>query len=335
MHRQSSASDPARAQSLEFCDAAPGHFPRKSITERRRRQPASGPFRALAVVAAVATAAALAACTAAPPAPSVAGDRAIVFPVAAKLKYSDSFGAARSGGRKHEGQDLMAPKHTPVVAAVDGTVTSLNWSNSGLSGNSLTITDADGWRYVYIHLNNDWPGTDDGSNVYERAFADGIVKGQKVKAGEVVGYVGDSGNAESTGAHLHFEIRRPDGTVINAYNSLRASTAYVRTEALRAADAPTGSLDAVARGGGSVDVSGWAIDAHVNTPVKISIYVGGNPVRTVTANVERPDLAGFGRGTAHGFVANSVVAPTGAWVCAIAHSIGGGGSTRLGCAIAG
>jgi murein DD-endopeptidase MepM/ murein hydrolase activator NlpD len=306
-------------------------------TRPRRRPAVHRPYRSsrsLGALAVVGVLAALGACTAAPPA-AVAGDRDIVFPVAGRTSYIDSFGAPRSGGRSHQGQDLMAAKHTPVVAAVDGTVTSLTWSNSGLSGNSLTITDADGWRYTYIHLNNDWPGTDDGSNVYERAFADGIAKGQKVKAGEVVGYVGDSGNAESTSPHLHFEMRRPDGTVINAYRSLKAARSYVRGEAERLADAPIGSLDAVARGGGSVDVWGWAIDAHMSTPVKVSIYVGGNPVRTVTANVERPDIAGVARGTAHGFVANSVIAPPGAQVCAIAHSIGGGGSTRLGCRIAG
>ena len=134
----------------------------------------------------------------------------MVFPVAGRTSYSDTFGALRLADGTHQGQDLMAARHTPLVAAADSTVTSLTWSNSGLSGNSLTITDADGWRYVYIHLNNGAPGTDDGSNVYERAFADRIAKGQKVKAG-VVGYVGDSGNAESTSPHLHFELRRPDG----------------------------------------------------------------------------------------------------------------------------
>src|SRR5690606_22468758 len=114
----------------------------------------------------------LAACVPAPPrppAPVGPAEREMVFPVAGRTSYSDTFGAPRSGGRTHQGQDLMAARHTPLVAAADGTVTSLTWSNSGLSGNSLTITDADGWRYVYIHLNNDAPGTDDGSNVYERA----------------------------------------------------------------------------------------------------------------------------------------------------------------------
>lgn len=259
----------------------------------------------------------------------------MVFPVAGRVSYSDTFGAARSGGRSHQGQDLMGARHTPLVAAADGTVTSLTWSNSGLSGNSLTITDADGWRYVYIHLNNDTPGTDDGSNVYERAFADGIAKGQKVKAGEVVGYLGDSGNAESTSPHLHFEIHRPDGSVINAYNSLRAAKVLVRTEADRVADAPTGALDSVTGGGGTVTVSGWALDAHVSSSIKVSVYVWGSPVTSATASASRPDVgAAFGRGSAHGYTISSVPAATGSLVCVIAHSAGGGGGSRIGCGIA-
>ncbi len=255
------------------------------------------------------------------------------MPVAGRVSYADTFGAARSGGRSHEGQDLMAAKHTPLVATVDGTVTSLTWSNSGLSGNSLTITDSDGWRYVYIHLNNDTPGTDDGANVYEKAFADGMAKGQKVLAGEVVGYVGDSGNAESTSPHLHFELRRPDGTAVNAYGSLRAARSYVRTDAQRRADAPFGVLEWVSgTGTGTVTVTGWAIDAHVNTPVKVSVYVAGNPVATAIAAVDRPDVdAVHGRGSVHGFNVTGVAAPPGATVCVVAHSIGGGGSSRLGC----
>jgi len=262
-------------------------------------------------------------------------ERAMVFPVAGKVSYSDTFGAPRSGGRSHEGQDLMGAKHTPLVAAADGTITSLTWSASGLSGNSLTVTDADGWRYVYIHLNNDAPGTDDGSNVYERAFADGIVKGQKVKAGEVVGYLGDSGNAESTSPHLHFELRRPDGSVVNAYSSLRAARTLVRTAAEQAADAPIGALDAVSGSAGSVAVSGWSLDAHLDSPTKVSVYVAGNPATTVSASEVRPDVAAVhGRGALHGYSVSGVVAPSGSRVCVVAHSIGGGGSSRIGCATA-
>ena len=263
--------------------------------------------------------------------------RSFVFPVAAgKASYSDTFGAPRSGGRTHEGQDLMAAKHTPVVAAADGTITSVTWSSAGLSGNALRLTDTDGWVYVYIHLNNDTPGTDDGSNVYERAFADGIATGQKVKAGEVIGWVGDSGNAEGTSPHLHFELHRPDGAVVNAYSSLAAASKMVRTEAERLADSPLGSLDAVAReADGSVRVTGWALDARVNDPVKVSVYVNGSPVATATANQSRPDVAAtYGRGALHGASVGAVAAPTGAAVCLVARSVGGGGSSRVGCTTA-
>ena len=155
------------------------------------------------------------------PAPVV---RAMTFPVAGGVKFSDTHGAPRSGGRSHQGQDLMGPKMTHLLAANDGTVTALRHDSSGLSCNSLTITDADGWKYVYIHLNNDRPGTDDGANIFDQAFVKGLRRGSIVRAGEHIAYMGDSGNAEDAGSHLHFELHRPDGTVVNAYPSLKAAT---------------------------------------------------------------------------------------------------------------
>lgn len=173
--------------------------------------------RALTSLAITASAVAL---MATPAAAAIATPPPIAFPVEGKVTFVDSFGAPRSGGRTHQGQDLMAPKMRRALAAADGVVTALRHDSTGLSGNSLTITDDDGWRYVYIHLNNDRPGTDDGANLYEQAFAAGIRKGVRVSAGQHVGYVGDSGNAEDTGSHLHFEIHSPDGTVVNPYGSL-------------------------------------------------------------------------------------------------------------------
>lgn len=149
--------------------------------------------------------------------------RAMTFPVDGAVSFVDTFGAPRSGGRTHQGIDLMGAKMTPLVAAADATVTSLRHDSSGLSGNSLTLTDAEGWRYVYIHLNNDSPGTDDGANRFEEAFVAGLAKGTAVRAGQHLGYLGDSGNAEDAGAHLHFELHRPDGTVVNPYRSLLAA----------------------------------------------------------------------------------------------------------------
>jgi hypothetical protein len=157
--------------------------------------------------------------------------RRIQFPVEGPVSYSDDFGAPRSGGRTHEGNDLMGNKLQHELAAVDGTVSFVRSDSSGSSGNMLTVTDAEGWRYVYIHINNDTPGTDDGANPAEWRFAPGIDKGVKVKKGQFIAFLGDSGDAETTAPHLHFEIRRPDGTAVNPYTSLRLSqglTAYGR-----------------------------------------------------------------------------------------------------------
>lgn len=148
-------------------------------------------------------------------------ERTITFPVARKITFSDTFGDPRGGGtRKHAGQDLMAPKMTKLVAAVNGKVKWLRLSNEGNAGNMLVLVDKDGWEYWYLHINNDTPGTDDGANLQAQAFARGIRAGQPVKAGQTVAWVGDSGNAENSSSHLHFEIHRPDGTVINPYKSL-------------------------------------------------------------------------------------------------------------------
>ena len=166
------------------------------------------------------------ACEASPP-PATTPPRVLremTFPVSGGVNFVDTHGAPRSGGRTHQGQDLMGPKMTRLLAANDGTVTALRHDSSGLSGNSLTITDDDGWKYVYIHLNNDRPGTDDGANIYDQAFAPGLRRGSVVEAGDLVGFMGDSGNAENAGSHLHFELHRPDGTVVNAYPSLKAAT---------------------------------------------------------------------------------------------------------------
>ncbi|MFZ4517501.1 MAG: M23 family metallopeptidase [Microthrixaceae bacterium] len=297
----------------------------------RRRHLATALVLAIAVVVPVA-------CAGPPLAAGEVGR--LVFPVAGRVSYSDTFGAPRAGGRTHEGQDLMAAKGTPLVATTDGTVTWLRWGTTTISGNMLILTGDNGWKHYYIHINNDSPGTDDGANVYEQAFADGVRVGQRVKAGEVIAYVGDSGDAETTAPHLHYELHRPDGSVVNAFGDLRAATRTQRTEAERIADSPTGALEAVDRvAGGGLRIRGWALDAVRNDPVKASVYVNGNPVATVDANVSRPDVAAAhpGRGDRHGvdiaaqLGSGSTVIPVGARVCLIAHSVGGGGSTRVGC----
>lgn len=86
----------------------------------------------------------------------------------------------------------------------------------------IVVRHDDDWESWYIHLDNDTPGTDDGEG---RGIAEGLEPGVRVTAGQVIGYVGDSGNAESTPAHVHFELRTPDGVPVNPYEALRAAGA--------------------------------------------------------------------------------------------------------------
>ena len=149
------------------------------------------------------------------------------FPVAGAVYYSDTWGAARSGGRTHQGTDIMSygVKGVPVVAVASGTV---GWMKNEQGGDccAMALHHDDGWTTWYIHLNNDTPGTDDGQGW---GFAPGIAPGVHVEAGQVIGYVGDSGNAENSGPHLHFELHEPEagnsqGNPINPYEHLLAAT---------------------------------------------------------------------------------------------------------------
>lgn len=143
----------------------------------------------------------------------------MVFPLAGDHVITDSFGDPRGGGRSHAGVDIMADKMVPVLAVANGEV---DWVFAERGGNccDVALVHDDGWRSRYIHLNNDSPGTDDGRAV---GIAPGVRDGAKVVAGQVIGWVGDSGNAEATGPHLHFELRRPDGTPVDPYGSLLAA----------------------------------------------------------------------------------------------------------------
>ena len=102
----------------------------------------------------------------------------------------DTYNDARSGGRVHDAIDIHAPRGTPVLATADGMVIKLHYGARG--GNSLYQLDQDGrTRYYYAHLT---------------AYADGIHEGVPVHKGQVIGYVGDTGNAQPGDYHLHFAI---------------------------------------------------------------------------------------------------------------------------------
>jgi len=116
-----------------------------------------------------------------------------------------SFGDDRDGGeRRHRGADLFGAKHTPVVAVAEGTV--VRYGTGNRAGHYVVVEHEGGWESIYIHLNNDNYGTDDGAVTLSDALAPGIVPGAEVEAGQVLGWVGDSGNAEGTSPHTHFEL---------------------------------------------------------------------------------------------------------------------------------
>jgi murein DD-endopeptidase MepM/ murein hydrolase activator NlpD len=144
--------------------------------------------------------------------------------------FSSTFGASRSGGRRHQGNDLMAPKLTHVYAAAAGMVTVID--THGSAGRYVEIQHEAGWTTRYIHLNNDDPGTDNGQADWSLTLVPGLEVGSHVQAGQHIGYVGDSGNAEWTGSHTHFELAH-DGGEVDPYPILKA--AYVRAIAMRAA----------------------------------------------------------------------------------------------------
>jgi murein DD-endopeptidase MepM/ murein hydrolase activator NlpD len=114
-----------------------------------------------------------------------------VFPVYGPSSYTDTFGAARSdvSGGWHHGDDIFAPLGAPLLAAASGTVFSVGWNKIG--GNRLWLRDGQGNLFYYAHLS---------------AFSPLAVNGNKVNAGDVVGFVGNTGDAQGTPFHLHFEI---------------------------------------------------------------------------------------------------------------------------------
>jgi murein DD-endopeptidase MepM/ murein hydrolase activator NlpD len=116
--------------------------------------------------------------------------------------YGDTWGAARSGGRRHEGVDLIAPRGLPIYAVTNGAVT---FKTNRLGGNAVSLVGDNGNRYYYAHLDS-----------YEGSS-------RRVVQGEVIGYNGDTGNARFSTPHLHFQVHPGGGQAVNPYPSVRAA----------------------------------------------------------------------------------------------------------------
>jgi hypothetical protein len=158
---------------------------------------------------------------------SVAGAAAppakIVFPVLGTTTYVDDFGAPRAGG-PHQGIDMIAAKRSLALAAEAGKVEF--WTRSASAGCMLYLHGQSGTDYDYIHLNNDLTAKNDnrGKCVPGVAYAKGLKNGAKVFAGQVIGYVGDSGDANGLHAHLHFEVHPNRKAAVDPYPWLQSAT---------------------------------------------------------------------------------------------------------------
>jgi hypothetical protein len=142
----------------------------------------------------------------------------IVFPVVGKVQYIDDFGAPR-GGSPHQGNDLMAAKKSPAVAAEAGKVK--YWTTSASAGCMLYLYGESGTTYLYIHLNNDVTMKNDNKGKCVRGTAYTVKNGAKVAAGQQIGYVGDSGDANGGASHLHFEVHPGGGKAVSPYPYLQ------------------------------------------------------------------------------------------------------------------
>jgi murein DD-endopeptidase MepM/ murein hydrolase activator NlpD len=189
-----------------------------------------------------------------------------VFPVAGEASFSDDFGAARTT-TWHHGNDIFAKRGTPLVAVADGSLFNVGWNDVG--GNRLWLRDAAGNEYYYAHLDRFSPLGEEGA---------------QVNAGDVIGWVGDTGDAAGTPPHLHFEIHPPelqdqgyDG-VVNPYPYLTAWKAG-------------GSV------GGQQSFDGWVFP------------VGGGPANVSTAH------------THHDYPAADIAAPPGSPLYALHDAV--------------
>ena len=135
-----------------------------------------------------------------------------VFPVYGPADFGDSFGAFRGdvAGNWHHGDDIFAPLGAPILACADGMVFSVGWNDVG--GNRLWLRDQEGNEFYYAHLS---------------AFTPLAKNGKLVKAGEVLGFVGNTGDAQGTPPHLHFEVH-PASLLFMGYDGAVNPTPYLQ-----------------------------------------------------------------------------------------------------------
>jgi hypothetical protein len=142
------------------------------------------------------------------------GVPSLLFPVVGAVSYTDDFGQARPGGT-HQGNDLLADKRAPAVAVEPGVAK--YWTTSANAGCMLYLYGDSGTMYEYIHLNNDLTAGNDNKGTCTKGVSYAVADGARVAAGQVIGYVGDSGDANGIHPHLHFEIHPKGKQAVDPY----------------------------------------------------------------------------------------------------------------------
>jgi hypothetical protein len=157
----------------------------------------------------------------------------LVFPILGESRYTNDFGAPRPSGG-HQGIDMMADKRTPVVAVEGGRVT--KYTRSRNAGCMLYLYGKSGTTYMYIHLNNDRTMRNDNRGGCKNgiSFAPGLRSNERVRAGELIAFVGDSGDANGIASHLHFEVHPNGNRAVSPYKYLRRAYHHLYARPARA-----------------------------------------------------------------------------------------------------
>ncbi len=198
----------------------------------------------------------------------------LIFPVVGSTQYIDDFGQPRPGGT-HQGNDLMAARKSIAVAVEPGTITF--WTKSASAGCMLYLHGASGTTYLYIHLNNDVGNGNDnrGKCVAGGSYAPGLKDGAHVEAGQPVGFVGDSGDANGVGTHLHFEVHPNDGDAVDPFPYLNKATHLLFS-------APLGSTVTLTLTGTVTAATGSGLSLRVS---ELRVLPGGPIMKSVDAPV--------------------------------------------------
>lgn len=179
------------------------------------------------------------------------------FPVLGESNYTDTWGAARASTGRHVGTDIFATEGTPIIAITDGTLDRVGWNSVG--GYRFWLFDAYGNGFYHAHLS---------------AFAPLAQDGATVKAGDVIGFIGHTGDAQGTPDHIHFEVHPGGGGPTNPFpflNAWRKGTA-----------AP--ALDGVLNGPTTL---GTLVLEDI-ADISANSALGESPLRDVHSTSERP-----------------------------------------------